>query len=110
VVVSRALEVSRPLLDARRQELTVTLPPEPVWVEADPIRLAQVISNLLNNAAKYTQEGGKVALSVERQGSEVAITVRDTRVDQLLKDTDIHKIAVALDQKLTEATPAEKPR
>jgi len=44
------------------------------------------------------------------QQSGVAITVRDTRVDQLFKDTDIHKIAVALDQKLNETTPAEKPR
>jgi signal transduction histidine kinase/DNA-binding response OmpR family regulator len=77
-VVSRALETSRPLLNARKHELRVVLPPEPVCVKGDVVRLAQVLTNLLNNAAKYTQEGGKVWLTVEHDDEEVILRVRDT--------------------------------
>jgi two-component system CheB/CheR fusion protein len=79
-VVAQALETSRPHLDARRHELTVSLPPEPLCLEADPTRLAQVFANLLNNAAKFTEEGGRVALAAERQGPEVVLRVRDTGI------------------------------
>jgi signal transduction histidine kinase/ActR/RegA family two-component response regulator len=79
-VVARAVEISRPLIDARRHELTVTLPPEPVRVEADAIRLAQVVANLLNNAAKFTPEGGRIWLTVERDGGQTVVRVRDTGV------------------------------
>ncbi len=79
-VVARAVEISRPLIDARRHELTVTLPPEPVRVEADATRLAQVVANLLNNAAKYTEERGRIWLTVERGGGEAVLRVRDTGV------------------------------
>jgi signal transduction histidine kinase/CheY-like chemotaxis protein len=80
VVVARAVESSRPLIDARHHELTVTLPPEPVPLEADAIRLAQVVANLLNNAAKYTGEGGRIGLAVERHGAEAVVRVRDSGV------------------------------
>jgi signal transduction histidine kinase/DNA-binding response OmpR family regulator len=79
-VVSRAIETSHPLIDARRHELTVSLPPQPVRVIADPVRLAQVVGNLLHNAAKYTEEGGRIWLTVEQTGNEVAVSVRDTGV------------------------------
>jgi PAS domain S-box-containing protein len=79
-VVTRAAEASRPLIEACGHELTVTLPPQPVYLRADPVRLAQVFSNLLNNAAKYTEPGGKIRLSAVRQGDALVISVRDTGV------------------------------
>jgi two-component system, chemotaxis family, CheB/CheR fusion protein len=77
-VVQSAVETSRPLIEAAGHELTVTLPPKPVVVYADRIRLAQVFANLLNNSAKYTERGGRIGLTVERQGSDVLVTVKDT--------------------------------
>lgn len=79
-IVSRAVEVSKPLVDSRMHELTVALPTEPIWINADAVRLAQVLSNLLNNAAKYTEKRGKIRLSVERDGGDVVFRVRDTGV------------------------------
>lgn len=78
VIVQRAVETSRPLIDARRHALTVHLPPEPLWVEGDLIRLAQVVSNLLNNAAKYTDEGGHIGLAVEPANGDILLRIRDT--------------------------------
>ncbi len=76
-VVERAVESSRPLIEQRRHALTVSVPDEPLRVEADLTRLAQVVWNLLNNAAKYTPEGGHIGLTVERQAGEVVLRVRD---------------------------------
>jgi CheY-like chemotaxis protein len=56
----------------------VTLPPEPIYLDADPVRLAQVFSNLINNACKYTEPNGHVWVTAKRQGSEVVVTVRDS--------------------------------
>ena len=75
-----AVETSRPLIEAARHELTINLPMEPVTVIADPVRFAQVVANLLNNAAKYTEEGGHITLSAERQGNEAIVSVRDTGI------------------------------
>jgi PAS domain S-box-containing protein len=77
VIVQRAVETSQPLIDARRHEFIVRLPPEPIVVEGDLVRLSQVVSNLLNNAAKYTDEGGRITLSVEPAGNDIFIRVRD---------------------------------
>lgn len=79
-VVAQAVESSRPHIDAQKQAFTVKLPPDPIWVEADPTRLSQVLLNLLNNSAKYSEAGGRIELLAEREGSTVAIRVRDTGV------------------------------
>jgi PAS domain S-box-containing protein len=79
-VVQSAVEATRPLIEASAHRLLVALPPEPVFVDADPVRLAQVFANLLTNAAKYTDKAGRIWLSAERQGDEVTVTVRDTGI------------------------------
>jgi PAS domain S-box-containing protein len=76
-IVDLAVEASRPLIEDYHHHMTVELPEHPVLLEVDPARMAQVLSNLLNNAAKYTDEGGEIALFAEQQGREVAIHVRD---------------------------------
>jgi signal transduction histidine kinase len=76
-VVQRAVETSRPVIDAAQHQLTIRLPKEPVTMDGDPIRLAQVLSNLLNNAAKYTAERGHIWLSAWRENPQVVISVRD---------------------------------
>jgi CheY-like chemotaxis protein len=79
-VVRAAIETGRPQLEAGGQELTVSYPPGPILVEADPTRLAQAFANLLDNAARYTERGGRVWMSAERQGSDAVVTVRDTGI------------------------------
>jgi PAS domain S-box-containing protein len=79
-VVRSALEAARSLIDAQAHQLTITLPPEPIYLDADPIRLAEVFSNLLNNAAKYTEKGGHIWLTAEQQDGEVVVSVRDTGI------------------------------
>lgn len=79
-IVDRAVESARPLIDRRKHELSVTLPAEPLWLTGDPTRLEQVVVNLLNNAAKYTDEGGQIRLTVDQEGGDVVLCVRDTGV------------------------------
>ncbi len=79
-IVSRAVESSRPLIDGRRQKLEISLPREPLLVEADLTRMTQVVLNLLNNAAKYTPEQGHIWVTVERKESDAIIRVRDDGV------------------------------
>jgi PAS domain S-box-containing protein len=78
--VHAALEVSRPMIDAAGHSLSVDMPHEPIEVFADSMRLAQVFTNLLNNSAKYTDRGGKIWLSVAREGDEAIIRVRDNGI------------------------------
>ena len=76
-----AIETSRPLIDAGRHHLTTKLaPPRALLVEADATRLCQIVANLLNNAAKYTPEGGHIQVLAERDGDEAVITVQDSGI------------------------------
>jgi signal transduction histidine kinase/CheY-like chemotaxis protein len=77
-VIRGAVETSRPLIDAAGHQLAISICPEAMTLEADPVRLTQVIANLLNNAAKYTEHGGQIWLMARREGDEAVISVRDT--------------------------------
>ena len=79
-IVELAVEATRGLMDERGHVLRVSLPHEGVEVEADASRIEQVIVNLLSNAAKYTEPGGRVDLSVERDGADVTVVVRDSGI------------------------------
>ena len=76
-VVRSALESSRPLIDSAGHSLTLDVPVEPIWLEADLTRLAQVVGNLLNNAAKYTPDGGHIGLSLRTDENDAVIAVSD---------------------------------
>ncbi len=76
-VVASAVETARPVIDSMAHQLLIELPPEPVHFEADPLRLAQVVANLLTNAAKYTDRGGHIRLSARRQDGDIVIEVSD---------------------------------
>jgi PAS domain S-box-containing protein len=79
-IIERAIESTRPLIEQRKHELTVSLPPEPLWLRADATRIEQVAVNLLNNAAKYTDEGGHIWLTLQQEGDHAVLRVRDTGV------------------------------
>ena len=78
--VERVVETVRPLLDDRAHDLRLSLPPEPILLEADPTRLEQILSNLLSNAAKYTPGSGTIDFSVARDGEQAVIRVRDNGI------------------------------
>jgi signal transduction histidine kinase/ActR/RegA family two-component response regulator len=79
-VVAQAVEAARPFYKSRRHELTVALPQEEMYLDADPARVAQVVGNLLSNAGKFTDDGGRIWLSVERDDWQAVIRVRDTGI------------------------------
>jgi signal transduction histidine kinase len=79
-IVDDAIEASRPNIDAANHVLAVELPQRPVRIEGDLTRLAQVLGNLLNNAAKYTPAGGRIEVAARMEGGSVAIDVRDSGV------------------------------
>jgi signal transduction histidine kinase len=79
-VVARAVETSRPLIDSRRHELAIVLPDESLTVFGDLTRLSQVLANLLNNAAKYTDAHGRIHVRVERDGGEAVLRVQDNGI------------------------------
>jgi signal transduction histidine kinase len=76
-VIARAVETVRPVIDSRRHDLTVSLPDELLSVAGDHTRLVQIIGNVLHNAAKFMEPGGRIALTVSREGSTAVIRIRD---------------------------------
>jgi len=79
-IIDMAIETARPLIEAKRHSLTVKLPSDAVKLEVDPLRLSQVISNLLTNAAKYTDAGGQIILAARLEGAELVISVKDNGI------------------------------
>lgn len=75
--IHQAIETATPLIDAKHQQLKVSLLDEPLLVDGDLVRLSQVFSNLLNNASKFTQQGGQLEISAKRQGDDAVVSVRD---------------------------------
>jgi PAS domain S-box-containing protein len=79
-VINHAVETVQELIESRKHNLSVAIPEEAIWLDADPTRLQQVFGNLLHNAAKYTEPGGHIWLTAQREGSDVIIRVRDTGI------------------------------
>ena len=79
-VVSHAVEATLPVIEALQHELAINLPPEPFWVEGDSTRLEQIVSNLLNNAAKYTEPGGRITVALGCDADQALLTVQDTGI------------------------------
>jgi signal transduction histidine kinase len=79
-LVGHAVETSEPLIREAGHRLDVEVPQVPIWIDGDPVRLGQIVSNLLNNAARYTERGGRISLRAEVQRDRVAIAVRDTGI------------------------------
>ena len=79
-IIRSAMEVSRPLIESARHSLAIDLSSEPIWIEGDRTRLAQIVGNLLNNAAKYTPERGEIRLSVRGTDDTAIISVSDNEV------------------------------
>ena len=79
-IIRHAVEASRPLAERDQQTIDVSLPEQPIFLDADPVRLTQVFSNLFNNACQYTEPGGRIWLTAERQDNEVVLVVRDSGI------------------------------
>jgi len=92
-IVNQAVEAARLLVECMEHELAVSLPTQPLYLNADPTRLAQVVGNLLNNACKFTNKGGRIWLTVEREAEQAVIRVRDNGIgvaaDQLSRIFDM---------------------
>jgi signal transduction histidine kinase len=103
-VVRHAVETSAPLVEQAGHAFELELPPDELLVDADPVRLAQVVSNLLSNACRYTERGGRIVLAVARAGGEAVISVRDNGIGipPAMLDS-IFEMFVQLDRRLERA-------
>ena len=79
-IARNAIETSRPLIDGGKLQLAISLPSESIVLNGDPVRLGQIFANLLNNAAKYTNEGGQIWFTARKESDEVVVSVRDTGI------------------------------
>ena len=79
-LVPHAVEAAQHLIDGYGHDLSVSLPVDPLYVEGDPKRLVQIVTNLLNNAAKYPNPGGRIGLTLAPEGSEAVLRVKDTGI------------------------------
>ncbi len=89
-LIRRAVEAVRPMVAQHEQELVVRIPDRPLWLNADPVRLVQVIGNLLNNASKYTDRGGRIEISATARGDEVELCVSDNGIG--IEPDLLHKV------------------
>jgi len=104
-VVHHAIEACRPAIKSAAHHLTIALPPQPVYLNGDPIRLAQVVGNLLSNACKFTEKGGRIWLTVEREGERAAIRVRDSGIGLTAAElTRIFEMFIQVDTSLERST------
>ena len=98
LAVKQAAEDARVLFNSMNQDLSVAVPPQPLYVSADPTRLIQVLGNLLNNACKYTEKGGRISISVEQDGEKAVTRVRDTGIGlSAEQQTDIFDMFMQVD-------------
>jgi signal transduction histidine kinase/ActR/RegA family two-component response regulator len=79
-IVKNGIETARPAIEAKQQELVVRLSPEPLYVEGDPVRLSQVVSNLVNNAAKFSPAGGRIEVMARLEDGDAVLSVNDTGI------------------------------
>jgi signal transduction histidine kinase len=87
-VVRMAVDMSEPLFHAASQQLRLDVPPDPLWIDVDPLRLTQIITNLLQNAAKYTNPQGVIAVSAGQRGERIEIVVQDTGIGMTPDELD----------------------
>jgi PAS domain S-box-containing protein len=103
-ILHHAIEANRPLAECAKHDVVVVLPEEPIYLNGDPVRLAQIFGNLLNNSCKYTPPGGKIWLSANREGSGLAVKVKDTGVGiPPSKLAGVFEMFAQLDQSLDRA-------
>ncbi len=103
-VVSTAVETCQPLIESLAHQLEIRLASEPVWVHGDFARLTQVVANLLNNAAKYSEPGGRIALELDRHATEAHVRVRDSGIGILPENMDkIFELFAQVDCKVDRA-------
>lgn len=104
-IIHQAIEAARPLLDARNHEFAVELPTQPLYLNADATRLAQVVGNLLNNACKFTDRGGSISVSVALQGDQAVVRIKDNGIGIASDQVDnIFEMFVQGDTSLERAT------